>query len=285
MEIFTMRKTNFTLIELLIVIAIIAILAGMLLPALGQVRKTAEKAVCASNQKQILMMHVSYGSTYNDFIMPSRITLNLYRKENGEKVRSAIGGMQSLLVHAGVIKDGAWDSHDTILKPEIITCPSAKYGRFYDRYGKILHYFQLQTYSVSDQGASYTMSGYEYGGDGLQLKNENVSTGQYPRYMGKVRRPSMKAYLTESGQDGGRLPGSHNFQKLDLVWIAEKDLPAMQDDSLNGRHNKTCNIGWLDGHVSNVSSEKQAFNYWKIHNLAFRGDDLKKQSWLGYYYY
>ncbi|MDD3885956.1 MAG: DUF1559 domain-containing protein [Victivallaceae bacterium] len=48
-----MKKTCFTLIELLTVIAIIAILAALLVPAFNRARTASRKSSCASNLKEI----------------------------------------------------------------------------------------------------------------------------------------------------------------------------------------------------------------------------------------
>lgn len=62
------RKVGFTLIELLTVIAIIAILAAILIPVIGNVRRQAQQASCASNLRQWAAANLLYASDHSGFI-------------------------------------------------------------------------------------------------------------------------------------------------------------------------------------------------------------------------
>ena len=58
---------GFTLVEVLVVLAIIAVLAALLSPAIVRVRFQANLAVCASNQRQIVLAMTAYADDNDGF--------------------------------------------------------------------------------------------------------------------------------------------------------------------------------------------------------------------------
>jgi len=60
------RTRAFTLIELLVVISIIALLISLLLPALEAAREAVHVAVCASNERQLLIALQTWGTDNDD---------------------------------------------------------------------------------------------------------------------------------------------------------------------------------------------------------------------------
>ncbi|QDU35142.1 hypothetical protein KS4_32220 [Poriferisphaera corsica] len=67
---------GFTLIELLVVISIIALLIGILLPALGSAKASARKIQCGSNQRQVAIAVEAYLVSNQEFYPASYVYAN-----------------------------------------------------------------------------------------------------------------------------------------------------------------------------------------------------------------
>ncbi len=64
------KRYGFTLIELLVVISIIALLTGILMPAMGKARQQVKLVKCMSNLRSIGQVLYTYASNNNDLLVP-----------------------------------------------------------------------------------------------------------------------------------------------------------------------------------------------------------------------
>lgn len=65
------RHHGFTLVEMLVVIAIIGILASLLMPSLMRGLDSARAIACANNLKQLGVVNMTYANDFNGFYMPT----------------------------------------------------------------------------------------------------------------------------------------------------------------------------------------------------------------------
>ncbi len=107
----------FTLLELLVVIGIIALLAGLLLPALAGARRRAQRVACLNNLRQFATADLMYVGDFRELPAPHPFVPSSLSVERLAGIATQLG----LTVPAGAA--GTWPKRAQ--QPKWINCPFA----------------------------------------------------------------------------------------------------------------------------------------------------------------
>lgn len=205
----------FTLIEMLVVVAVIALLVSILLPSLSRARQQAKLVACRANLHDLGSALLQYATVHDPYFPPTPYM--------GSEVGTSPNGDDNLFV--------LWYAKYA-RNPQSFTCPATQWrlrtpervekvrttwGTRYDAYtggvvcNDFAHLAQRRTYGGYGTSYEYNLW-YEYGGRSTQITWFHAAApfdyGSVMKTLKAMRPAPAYSILMHDGDDGGDIAGS-----------------------------------------------------------------------------
>lgn len=250
----------FTLLELLIVISLIAILVGLLLPALSLSKEMARKISCANNLKSLSLANQNYTIDYRVFcparssgIMSDGIQCLGYRSSSANPWDTSAGVMSDYIKD---VEKAARCTSSRYLTPQF-----QPYIYGYNWFGIGSNHYQTGYVSTWNLGSSMRP-------EQIASPERTVEFGDCAHYSGgqlkedtQLNLPYSISNATQGKLQTKRPTATTNFAKFHF------------------RHIGSANVSWTDGHVS-----QEKFDPYYISPEGTQTNDDKRLSYrIGFF--
>lgn len=227
-----MRRSGFTLVEMIVTTAVIGVLIGILAPSLAGARGSAQAAVCASNIRQLQLATQFYAADHSGLYPPGArdFAHNLHRWHGSRASTSEPFSSENAPLTSYVESDAVGNA--------LRACPT----------------FAPTAQLLREDGA-----GFELGSGGYGYNNA---------FVGVVRHQDSGLWRIASDRTGSRADRFRTPAKTiafsDAAFLADRlieysfveprvwpEYPGYAPDpSTHFRHGGAASVAWLDGHVS-----------------------------------